>query len=190
MSLSMNKRFVRTTLLQQRERLSCDEIGTLSQAAQTRLLGLPAFKEAGTLALYSPIRGEVETDKLLVEALAAGKRVCYPLVSGDQLQFFEVHSPADLQVGCFGICEPDSQAAEILPSQLDLLLVPGVAFDRCGHRLGYGRGYFDRLLKNAAFSGLSVGFCYEFQVHEELPVEEHDQPVALLVTNTQVFSPL
>ena len=190
MSLPLDKNSIRTALLQRRKLLSRADVDAKSSAAQTQLLGLPAFQRAKTLALYSPIRNEVETHRILTASLAAGKQVCYPCVFADELRFFEVRSPADLQVGCFGICEPGHQSIEISPAQIELLLVPGVAFDRQGHRLGYGRGYFDRLLNDGFFCGLSVRFGYDFQIQEKLPAEEHDQKVALLVTDKEIFSPL
>ncbi len=190
MSLPLDKNSIRTALLRQRKLLCRAEIEAKSAAAQAQLLSLPAFQRAKMLALYSPIRNEVETDRLLTAALAAGKQVCYPCVFADELLFFQVQSPADLQVGCFGICEPDRQSIEIDSAQIELLLVPGVAFDRHGHRLGYGRGYFDRLLDDGCFAGLSVGFGYDFQIQERLPAEEHDQKVKLLVTDKGIFSPL
>lgn len=188
MSLPLDKNSIRTTLLQRRMLLRRAEIASGSAAAQKQLLSLPAFEQTKTLALYSPIRNEVETANLLSVALAMGKQVCYPRVFGDELYFFQVGSLADLQGGRFGVCEPGPQSTEVDPGQIGLLLVPGVAFDRHGHRLGYGRGYFDRLLSDGCFNGLSVGFCYDFQIQEKLPVEEHDQKVVLLVSDKEIYS--
>ena len=190
MSLPLHKSSIRIALLRQRELLSRAEVNIRSAAAQAQLLALPAFLHAKTLAFYSPIRNEVETDALLTAALASGKQVCYPSVSADVVHFFQVQSLRELRVGSFGIREPDRQALEINPAQIDLLLVPGVAFDRFGHRLGYGRGYFDRLLADNCFTGLSVGFAYDFQIQAILPAEEHDQKLGLLVTDKEIFPPL
>ena len=190
MSLPLDKNSIRMALLQKRMLLSRAEIATGSAAAQMQLLSLPAFQHTKTLALYSPIRNEVETDNLLSVALAMGKQVCYPRVLGDELRFFQVCSLADLEVGCFGVSEPVDKSPEVDPGQIGLLLVPAVAFDRHGHRLGYGRGYFDRLLSDGCFDGLSVGFGYDFQIQDKLPAEEHDQKVALLVSDKEIYSPL
>lgn len=190
MSLPFDKRSIRKLFLQQREQLNYAKIESLGTVAQEQLLGLSEFQSAKILALYSPIRNEVATGNLLIAALAAGKQVCYPRVVGDDLLFFQVDSLADLQVGSFEIGEPDRQSIKIDPASIDFLLIPGVAFDRHGFRLGYGRGYFDRLLCNGSFAGLRVGFCYDFQVIDKLPVDDHDQKVELLVTDKGVFSPL
>ncbi len=190
MSLSLLKSSLRSALLQQRESLSRTEVIAKSSAAQAQFLSLPEFLRAKTLALYSPIRNEVETGSILTAVLARGNQVCYPRVVADELRFFQVESPVDLQVGRFGIGEPPHQANEVEPAQIELLLVPGIAFDRHGQRLGYGRGYFDRLLNGGCFAGLSVGFGYDFQIQDRLPAEAHDQRIALLVTDKEIYSPL
>ncbi len=189
MSLPFDKRTIRKTLLWKRERLDGRVAECLSAAAQTRLLGLATFHEAETLALYSPIRNEVATDNLQAAALAAGKRVCYPRVFGDELRFFQIDHPGDLRTGSFGIGEPGRQSGEVGLAQIELLLIPGVAFDQHGFRLGYGRGYFDRLLAGAGFDGTRIGFGYEFQILDQLPNEKYDQRVDLLVTDERIFSP-
>ncbi|WP_020676676.1 5-formyltetrahydrofolate cyclo-ligase [Geopsychrobacter electrodiphilus] len=191
MSQSCAKRSLRNTLLQKRQQLTQLEIDAKSLFAQTLLLGLPVFRQARVLALYSPIRNEVATALLHKAALSAGKKVCYPRVNGDQLSYYEIHSLEDLGIGNFGVCEPAPLEGRVVdPVEIELLLVPGVAFDQRGYRLGYGRGYFDRFLSSNRFLGLSVGFCFHFQLVETLPVEEHDQGVALLVTNNGIYSPL
>lgn len=189
MSLPFTKKAIRSSLLRRRQGLRCDEVVQKSLKAQERLIAQPVFAQAKTLALYSPIRNEVETDHLLSVALATGKKVCFPCVSGENLNFFQVRTPRDLTPGCFGICEPSQKVDEIDPALLDLLLLPGIAFDLRGARLGYGRGYFDRLLADRCFSALCVGFCYDFQVQKRLPAEDHDQGVALLVTDQKIYSP-
>lgn len=189
MSLPFDKSSIRTTLLRQRECLTRDQVQKLSAAAQAQLLAHPAFMQARTLALYSPIRNEVETGGLLAAALTEGKRVCFPCVVDEHLYFYQVLAQEELQAGCFGVCEPDRRADEIDSGEIDLLLIPGVAFDRQGFRLGYGRGYFDRMLGNGNFSGLRVGFGYDFQLVDALPAEIHDQRIELLVTEKGIYSP-
>ena len=189
MSLSKEKYAIRTALLRQRAKLPQARQQQLGGEAQARLLELDAFRSAEVVALYSPIRNEVPTALLLHQALALGKTVCYPCVAGSDLHFFQVESEAEMQVGCFGICEPDRNGREIGPERIGLMLIPGVAFDRRGHRLGYGRGYFDRLLEGGRFGGLRIGFGYDFQLVERLPVEPHDQILDLLVTEKQVLTP-
>jgi len=190
MSLSIAKRSIRTAYLRKRQQLSRAEVAAMSMSAQRLLLGMAAFQQAKVLALYSPIRNEVETALLLHKALTLGKTLCYPCVEGDRLAYYRIRTSADLRVGSFGVLEPEVQSDVVDAADIELLLIPGVAFDRRGHRLGYGRGYFDRFLMTSGFKGVGVGFCFEFQIVEKLPVEEHDQGVVLLVTNEQIYSPI
>jgi 5-formyltetrahydrofolate cyclo-ligase len=97
------------------------------------------FREARCLALYSAIHNEVSTDEIVGQALDSGKCLVFPRVSGEDLEFVLIESPSELVSGAFGVKEPKS--CNLVPvEKLDLIVVPGVAFDQRGHRLGYGRG--------------------------------------------------
>lgn len=189
MSLPLDKRSIRAALLQQRAELSPARRDLQSRAAQTRVLNLSAFNAADTLALYSPIRNEVDTRLLADAVLRDGKRLCFPCVDGETLRFYAVNSTTELQRGCFGVSEPQQAGGDVAAEQIDFLLVPGVAFDPLGHRLGYGRGFFDRFLHASGYSGCRVALGYDFQVVERLPAEEHDQVFDLLVTDKRIISP-
>jgi 5-formyltetrahydrofolate cyclo-ligase len=110
---------------------------------------------------------------------------------GDEVQLFRLEAISELVPGTFGILEPTAELRElpprqVLPSQIDLALVPGVVFDRQGNRLGYGRGFYDRLLRQLPREVLRVGLAFECQVVEELPVEPHDERMDWLVTEAGV----
>ena len=180
----MEKQAKRQLLLQQRKQLTEAACLELSLCIQQRLLDFPCFSTAETLALYSPINNEVRTGHLLDKSHAAGKRVCFPRVTGETLQFVAVDSVAELQCGSFGVAEPIGD--NVLPVQtIDLLVVPGVAFDQEGYRLGYGKGFYDRELARLTRTTTTVGLCYDFQLCEALPIEEHDQQLDYVITETQ-----
>lgn len=182
----MPKKPIRAALLAQRKHLSLDTCLHQSLVAQERFLQLPEFAAARSLALYSPILNELFTEEIFGQARSLGKRVGFPRVQGPEMEFFEVTRHEDLQPGNFGILEP--QGGEPLPmAELDLLLVPGVAFDQTGHRLGYGKGYYDRLLHQRSPHCRLVGFCYEFQLVASLPAEAHDIRMDLLVTEQRTL---
>ena len=105
------------------------------------------------------------------------------------MQFVEVDDLAALSKGAFGLLEPKGGLTASV-ADLDLMVVPGVAFDRTGHRLGYGKGFYDRELHATGFSGVLIGFCFEFQLLDRLPAESHDVPVDYIVTEQGLFSPL
>lgn len=183
----MEKQATRQRLLHQRKRLKDTVCRQLSFRAQQQLINSDVFQQAGSVALYSSINNEVHTDLLFVEAKAQGKRVCYPRVRGETLDFMQVETLDDLGRGSFGVAEP-LIGIDCRIEELDLVVVPGVAFDRLGFRLGYGKGFYDRELSRVSAAALSVGLCYDFQLCEPLPVEDHDRPVGFLVTESQ-FKP-
>lgn len=150
-----------------------------------RLARLPEYRAARTVAFYSPIRNEVDISGLLPSALAAGKQAVFPRVSGGEIDFLSVASLEALRPGAFGVAEPVG-AKVVAVTEVDLLVVPGVAFDRFGHRLGYGKGYYDRVLSRLC-EQTAVGVAYELQLVDELPTESHDQRLNMLVTEETVL---
>jgi len=182
----MPKRPIRSRLMLLRRQLPEEQWCTRSLAVQRRLSTLPEFAQARTVALYSPIHNEVATDRLLAWCLADGKRTLYPRVVGDQLEFVEAGSLGELARGCFGVLEPCGGQV-VAPAEIDLLLVPGVGFDRSGHRLGYGKGFYDRALQAEHPGTLRVGIGFDFQLVDQLPAEAHDVRLQLLVTESNIY---
>lgn len=182
----MSKMPIRAALLAQRKHLSLDTCLHLSLMAQERFLQLPEFAAAHSLALYSPILNEVFTEEIFGQARSLNKRVVYPRVQGAGMEFYPVNSRDDLRPGNFAVLEP--QGGRPVPvADLDLLLVPGVAFDQTGHRLGYGKGYYDRQLQLRSAGCRLVGLCFEFQLLSVLPAEDHDVRMDLLVTEQRTL---
>ncbi len=182
----MRKTLLRQQLLSERRLLGLETYRSKSLEAQRFLSAQSFFTTAETLALYSPINNEVNTEYLFVLAKNFGKRVVYPRVSGELLAFSEVSTLKDLQKGAFGVAEP--AAGEVVdPAELDLMVVPGLGFDMHGHRIGYGRGFYDRYLCARAGRMTTVGLCFELQLCDELPVEDHDQRLDFLVTELRTI---
>ena len=180
----MEKHVIRQRLLLQRKQLTKSVCQGLSLRIQQTLLTAECFSDADTLVLYSPVNNEVRTDQLFATARSEGKRICYPRVNGETLQFVTINSGNELVPGAFGVAEPTG--GSVLPaSEIDLILVPGVAFDRDGYRLGYGKGFYDRELSR--MSCISVGLSYDFQLCESLPIELHDQRLDYVVTESQLI---
>lgn len=182
----MPKKSIREEMLARRKCLAAASSLSLSLRVQERLLTTPQFADAGTLALYSATQNEVFTEAVFAAARRSGKKVAYPRVSGKGLEFVEVADRCELGRGAFGILEPSG--SRVVPlGELDLLVVPGVAFDLTGHRLGYGKGYYDRLLHDCGKRGVLAGFCFEFQLVEALPAESHDVRMDLVITEERVL---
>jgi 5-formyltetrahydrofolate cyclo-ligase len=145
------------------------------------------FLNAKVLALYSEIHNEVSTGAVAERALELDKTLVYPRVKEEELEFVVVRDLDELTSGAFGVLEPQGQ--EVLsPAVLDLVVVPGVVFDRKGHRLGYGRGYYDRVLSVCSQGCSKVGFAYDFQLVEKLPSVGHDEELSMLITEENVLN--
>jgi len=164
-----------------------------SQTIGRRLTELPSFQAARSVLMYVHVRHEVHTADCIAQQLAAGRHIVIPYCAGDDLRLFRLRDLAELTIGCFGILEPpvalrsDSERV-IQPQQLDLLVLPGVAFDRHGGRLGHGRGYFDRLLPQIRTDALLIGLAFDCQIVDRVPMFDHDVPVDLVVTESAVYS--
>jgi len=182
----MPKVSLRDRLLKQRQSMAGETCLQLSLRAQDNLIAASEFKAATSLALYSPIRNEVFTEKLFEAARTRGKRVAYPRMRGDHLDFLVVERLEALVPGRMGVLEP-AGGEMVPPEDLDLMVLPGVGFDRHGHRLGYGRGYYDRLLGHAPRRPLLAGLAFEEQVVERLPRDPHDVCIDLLVTEMHLW---
>ncbi len=185
----MEKQRLRREMLRRRLQLPPEERRRLSARAQEALIQSRTFARAGLILVYQPFRGEVQTEQIVRDALAAGKRLALPRVRQEP-RGLTLHAysgdPATLVRGAYGIREPDPASPQIDPAEIGLVVVPGVAFDRTGVRLGYGGGYYDRtlpVLRAANPSVALIGLAYAFQVVDALPRDPHDIPVDGVATD-------
>lgn len=185
----MPKSAVRQAMLAQRRKLSVPLVQALSRAAQEQMQSLPIFQQARSIALYVATHNEVDTNQLCVQAMAAGKHVLYPALVGHTLEFRQHEINGSLVRGGFGIGEPPLGSPVWQPDELDLIVVPGVAFDRHGRRIGYGKGYYDRVLHTLEGSGRLWGLCYDFQLINEIIHMPHDALMDGVVTEHRVIRP-
>jgi 5-formyltetrahydrofolate cyclo-ligase len=180
---------LREELTARRKALTPDIIDTRGLKVQARFLATPYYQKARTVALYAPIRGEVPTRDILVAALQDEKVVCYPLshVHGRILSFRAITSESELEPGRLGVREPNS-AAELIPvDQIDLFVVPGLGFTRDGKRLGRGGGYYDATLRAASARSRRVGLAFGDQVVMDLPTNQDDVDMDLVVTEAETL---
>ncbi len=190
MNLAEQKRHVRQQALACREAQE-DRDGLSLRIAQ-RLLGLAAYQHARTVMLYIGVRHEVRTRHIAADAAARGRRVVVPFCSGRELGLFELRDWDELEPCRFGLWEPalESRAdpsRHVNVSDLDLVIVPGVAFDRNGARLGYGRAYYDRLLRRTRPDATLVGLAFECQLFPRVPTGRRDVPMDLVITQCGVY---
>lgn len=152
---------------------------------------MPEFHSAATIGLYVDVRDEVRTRFDLPEILCTEKRVAVPFCEQDDLHLFHLRSMDELTVGAFGILEPREELRRqldrrIAATDLELIAVPGVAFDRSGNRLGHGFGYYDRLLVQLDSRSVLVGLAFACQIVSAIPVESHDMAMDFVVTELGV----
>jgi 5-formyltetrahydrofolate cyclo-ligase len=167
-----------------------------SLMACKRLLAQPEVQAARTLAAFASTRGEVDVSAAAADRRAAGVRVVYPrVVAGmsPRLRFHVVSDPGQLVPGTFGIPEPPPDAPVVLVEEVDVFLVPGLAFDGAGRRLGYGGGYYDEVaarLRGARPGGGQPGFLlgvgFDFQLIQTCPADERDVAIDCVVTDARI----
>ena len=176
------KHAIRKHMKAQRSKAECP---AEYDAAITKLvLESPEYKHAKTVMAYYPISGEACTKAIIADALKK-KKVFLPYIDGDEMKVAEIKAIDDVETGKYNIPEPKNKQP-FEPKQLDLVLVPGVAFDETGHRLGYGGGYYDRFLPKTGAT--AVGLAYEFQVVLHIPADPHDHRVQKIITEKRVIS--
>jgi 5-formyltetrahydrofolate cyclo-ligase len=184
----MPKRSLRSQVLSQRRALSHDSWYASSRAAQLNLLSLDEYARAECVALYASAHNETDTGLILAAAFQAGKRVLYPAVCGHQMVFRSVERVETLQEGAFGILEPCPTGTDHQADEADLIVVPGVAFDLSGHRIGYGKGFYDRFLHHPDCTAHLVGLCHDFQLTASMiPIDSHDIPMGIIVSDKRII---
>ena len=187
MTTTLSKADLRSSALAKRDALSDDQRAAAAEAMAKR--GLPFEIEPGTIVSgYSPIRNEIDPAPLLRKLAAQGARLALPVVlaRGKSL-VFRAWSPDDrLMLGPLGIPEPSPAAAEVIP---DIMLVPLAAFDRQGHRIGYGAGHYDYTLEHLrkAKAIVAIGVAFSVQEIKAVPAQAHDVALDYVLTEKKVF---
>src|SRR6516162_3833781 len=165
----------------------------LSRESCARFVALPEYVRAQTVMYYIDVRSEVRTRHDLPQALTQGKKIVVPWCNDQgELELFHLENMNELAIGMYKILEP-VPALRLLPAkqvkaqELDLIMVPGVAFDRSGARMGHGKGYFDKLLQHARPDAPLVALAFECQLFPEIPVGPHDIFMDMIVTEAAVY---
>lgn len=171
----MDKKALRKRIREQKRAMTQLQIEEASRKLTEQFLATEAYRKAKTLYGYLPYNQEVRTVPVLEQALADGKRVAVPKVYGEEMRFIYLTDLSQVETGYAGIPEPISDGP-IADDPTALVLMPGLAFDKEGHRIGYGGGFYDKFLSSEP-THPTVALCYAFQMVEYLPTEEFDVPV-------------
>lgn len=151
------------------------------------LLHRPEVQYAKVICTYASLPEEVDSLEVLQKLIEQKNFVVVPRVSGDDLILHRIHTMNDLVPGRFDIMEPKLSCPVVDPTSVDLFIVPGIAFDRKGYRLGWGKGYYDRLL--AGVKATKIGLAYSFQIVSRLNREKYDIPMDIVITEHETLTP-
>ena len=175
----MDKTALRRAIREKKRAMTQEEILSKSHCLCQKFLQCDAYKKAKTVYGYLPYNQEVLTWELLQKAIEDGKRVAVPKVCGNDMKFIYIKDFTQINTGYCGIPEPIADEP-VADDKTALVLMPGLAFDREGHRIGYGGGFYDRFLTTEP-NHPTVALCYDFQLLDSLPTEEFDIPVDTVI---------
>jgi 5-formyltetrahydrofolate cyclo-ligase len=180
-SILEKKKKLRRDLLEKRKSLPSSVCQEKSSLILKVLLSEKAFADASSVALYFPVNGEVDTRGIFKKCIDLEKKVFFPKTRGSDLIFLRTRNIEELTHGAFAIPEPTTDTECARSDELDLVLVPGVAFDLSGNRIGYGKGFYDRFLKDIPRQ-TRFGLAYRFQVLESVPSHKTDVKTGRIIT--------
>ena len=179
----MNKQLIRANISACKKNFSSQTISELSQNICDRLARTDVFQNARCIAFYFGLKDEVQTS-VLIEEWSDKKRIALPVISGNDINFHAFTGKEKLHKGVFDIQEPTSTDI-IPPEDIDVFIIPGVAFDRNGNRLGRGKGYYDRYL--TCINKPIIGICFDFQLIDSIPTENHDVKMSMVITEKEIL---
>jgi 5-formyltetrahydrofolate cyclo-ligase len=186
----LTKSGLRREILEKRLALTPADVSEKSDRICRRLVSDGPFRTAKTIGLYWPFKKEVGTESIFYTATREQKDVGFPRVLTDEkrIVYIAVSDLGTLAPGTYGIMEPPDDRDRLIPCDaLDLVIVPGVVFDERGFRIGYGGGYFDRLLGDESLTAQTAGLAYDLQVIGRIPEENHDRRVDVIFTESRTI---
>ena len=167
---------------------------SISRRIMATFMEQPEYQQANTVMFYVDVRAEVRTRHDLPDALASGKKIVVPWCNADgELELFHLESMEELEIGMYKILEPREElrgleSKQVAVTELDVIMVPGVGFDSKGGRTGMGKGYYDKCLQHARPDATLTAVCFDCQIFEEIPVQQHDIYMDKVITESTVFS--
>ena len=192
--MTNDKNDIRRAVRERRAATDPDHLASDGRAAQALMMAMPEFKEADVICCYLSMQGETGTEEIISSCFDSRRTLCVP-VFRPELGIYEpavMHKDSGITAGPVDVPEPRS-SEWVSPETIDFMVVPALAFDPAGRRVGHGGGYYDRMMSAGGLteSGrpgfFAAGLAYEFQVFEEVPVTSHDVPVHAVVTEQRVI---
>ena len=176
-----DKRTIRRAVRAEIAKLSSSEKKSISSQIFSAIAELQEVRQASVVALFASLPDEPQTGEI-IEQLAQSKRIVLPRIEGEEMKFYDISE--GLREGAFSIMEPIA-TTPVEPSEIDVMIVPGVAFTSDGARLGRGKGFYDKYLSLNGFRAYTIGVCYPCQIVENIPTEEHDRSLDRVVSSEE-----
>lgn len=183
---TMDKKILRKRLIESRKSLDKTEKAKWDKIISEKIINSDYFKNAEQVLVFASADHEFDTRYIIERCRFLYKRVFYPVCIDNMgtMEFMKVESVGDLQYGMYNILEPKPTCKKYIPKENDIVIIPALSVDKNGNRIGYGKGYYDRFLKD--FNGISICPCYEEMATDTLPTDENDIKVNIVVTQNQL----
>lgn len=183
------KKDIRMQILQHRELLDLNTRRQWDEVIFNKLINSEVYKKANTIFAFVSFKSEVDTHKIIKYAIEDKKTICVPRIESKQkgMEIFKIDGFEQLKKGYFGILEPLESCPAIDSKELDLILIPGVAFDRQGGRVGYGAAFYDRFLSSLNKKVHKIALAYQIQVLNNIPMDEHDVRIDGVITEEEII---
>lgn len=186
------KNIIRKKILKQRKELNNEFVNNNSKIIFENLLNIDIFRLSNNIMIYIDFCNEVKTINIIEYLLSIDKNVIVPisLTSSKELLPSQIlNTSEDLDIGSYGILEPKKdKIREFNPNNLDLIIMPGIGFDKKGNRIGFGAGYYDRFISKLSKHIPTIALAYEFQIIENIPYDIHDRPVDYIITEKRIIN--
>ncbi len=188
----MNKKDIRRDMLNKRNKMTKDEVKELSKRIGDTLKKMPAYTTSKTIMLYLSFGNEINSREIIMDSINDGKTIVLPYCNHDDKSITPTKitsTSLDLTINKMGYAQPNEESLDpIDQSEIDLIVVPGIAFDRKGFRVGFGAGYYDRFLGKIHFDIPTIGLAYDFQIVESfIEIESYDIPLDYILTEERII---
>lgn len=188
----MKKEF-RKKVISDRNNQSYESLCKNSSIITQKILALDCIKTAKNIMLYLDFNNEVKTDELIIKLLSLGKTVSSPITIKEEKKLIPsqiIDLKDGVKIGAYGIREPKPECSpEVEVKDIDVVIVPAVAYDKDCYRLGYGGGFYDRFIERLREDAITVGIAFDLQIFDSVPKEDHDAQLDYIITESQILTP-
>lgn len=188
--MDYSKKAIRKLIEDRRASLDEGDKRIMDENIFSRLIDHNLFKDAKSIFIYVSFDGEIDTHNIIEYALKEGKVVCVPKIftKAEGMHLMKIDSLLSLTPGYYGILEPPAESERMTLDEIDLIIMPGVAFDVNGGRVGYGGGFYDRLLAGRNIQSAKIALAYRFQVFDKVPSDKWDEKIDIIITEDNIIN--